>query len=232
MSRDELYKNPLSSVPDFEFNESVVAVFPDMIERSVPGYTTMLEGIGVLANHHVSEHEHCYDLGCSLGACTESILRSVGDRKLKITAIDSSNAMIRQARANVKDPRVEFIESDVCEIKVTNARFVVLNLVLQFIDPAKRLDLLRNLHTGLLDGGVLVLSEKVPSSKLFEEMHLEFKEARGYSALEIAQKRTALEAVMRLDSLETHLKNLERVGFTDVKVWFRYLNWISILAIK
>lgn len=232
MSRDQLYKKPLASVPDFEFNESVVAVFPDMIERSVPGYSAMLEGIGVLANHYVSEHEHCYDLGCSLGACTESILRSVGDRKLRITAIDRSSAMIRQARANVKDPRVEFIESDVCEIEVLNARFVVLNLVLQFIDPAKRIDLLRNLYSGLLDGGVLVLSEKVPSSQLFEEMHLEFKEARGYSALEIAQKRTALEAVMRLDSLETHLENLEHVGFNDAKVWFRYLNWISILAIK
>lgn len=232
MSRDELYKKPLTSVPDFEFNESVVAVFPDMIERSVPGYAAMLEGIGVLANHHVSEHERCYDLGCSLGACTESILRSVGDRKLKIMSIDSSSAMIRQARVNVKDPRVEFIESDVCEIKVINARFAVLNLVLQFIDPAKRQDLLRNLYSGLLDGGVLVLSEKVPSSILFEEMHLEFKEARGYSALEIAQKRTALESVMKLDPLENHLNNLERVGFKDVKVWFRYLNWISILAIK
>ena len=153
MSRDELYKKPLTSVPDFEFNESVVAVFPDMIERSVPGYAA-------------------------------------------------------------------------------NARLVVLNLVLQFIDPGKRLDLLRNLYSGLMNGGVLVVSEKVPSSKLFEEMHLEFKEARGYSALEIAQKRTALEAVMKLDPLDTHLNNLAQVGFKDVKVWFRYLNWVSILAIK
>lgn len=232
MKRDDLYKQPLESIPDFEFNESVVEVFPDMIERSVPGYATMLQGIGLLANHFVAESEECYDLGCSLGACTESILHAVGSRNLKITAIDSSADMLKQARSNVIDPRVAFIESDVCEYKVTNARLVVLNLVLQFIDPDKRLDLLANLFAGLLPNGVLVLSEKVPSSEPLEEMHLEFKEAQGYSALEIAQKRTALEEVMKLDRLETHLTNLERTGFRDSQVWFRYLNWISILAIK
>jgi tRNA (cmo5U34)-methyltransferase len=46
---DRLFAQPLAEVPDFVFNEDVVRVFPDMIKRSVPGYPTIVENIGVLA---------------------------------------------------------------------------------------------------------------------------------------------------------------------------------------
>ena len=36
--RDDLYSLPLNQVGNFEFDEQVVRVFPDMIARSVPGY--------------------------------------------------------------------------------------------------------------------------------------------------------------------------------------------------
>lgn len=46
---DRLFAQPLAQVPDFVFNEDVVRVFPDMIKRSVPGYPTIVENIGVIA---------------------------------------------------------------------------------------------------------------------------------------------------------------------------------------
>jgi tRNA (cmo5U34)-methyltransferase len=38
--RDTLYANPLVNVSRFSFDQQVVDVFPDMIQRSVPGYAT------------------------------------------------------------------------------------------------------------------------------------------------------------------------------------------------
>ena len=46
---DRLFAQPLDQVPDFVFNEDVAKVFPDMIKRSVPGYPTIVENLGVLA---------------------------------------------------------------------------------------------------------------------------------------------------------------------------------------
>jgi tRNA (cmo5U34)-methyltransferase len=46
---DRLFAKPQSVPGDFTFNEDVVRVFPDMIKRSVPGYPTIVENIGVLA---------------------------------------------------------------------------------------------------------------------------------------------------------------------------------------
>ena len=52
---------------EFVFDERVAAVFEDMINRSVPGYRTILTMIGVMANRYCGPGSRIYDLGCSLG---------------------------------------------------------------------------------------------------------------------------------------------------------------------
>ena len=86
-------------------------------------------------------------------------------------------------------------------------------------------------------GGLLILSEKVvhPDPDLhefFDSTHLAWKKANGYSDLEVSQKRTALENVMRVDSEETHLTRLSEVGFGHALQWYKCMNWASFLAWK
>jgi tRNA (cmo5U34)-methyltransferase len=64
------------------------------------------------------------------------------------------------------------------------------------------------------------------------DLHHDFKRANGYSELEIAQKRTALENVMRTDTLETHTKRLSQAGFKHISPWFQCFNFFSLIAIK
>ncbi len=70
MSEDRLYSAPLHQIGDFEFDEAVAEVFPDMIGRSVPGYASMLSMIGQTARQYSQADTNLYDLGCSLGAGT------------------------------------------------------------------------------------------------------------------------------------------------------------------
>jgi tRNA (cmo5U34)-methyltransferase len=84
---------------------------------------------------------------------------------------------------------------------------------------------------GMLDGGALILSEKIAGEPSFDAVHADFKRANGYSELEVSQKRAALENVMVPDTLDTHIERLESAGFGNFAVWFRCLNWVSIIAI-
>jgi tRNA (cmo5U34)-methyltransferase len=59
------FRPALAQVPDFAFNEDVVRVFPDMIKRSVPGYPTIVENLGVLAAQFAQPNSVLYDLGSS-----------------------------------------------------------------------------------------------------------------------------------------------------------------------
>ena len=72
--QDNIYEaGNLSGLP-FTFNQEVAEVFEDMIDRSVPGYKTSLNIIRYLSKKYYQINTNCYDIGCSLGASSASIL--------------------------------------------------------------------------------------------------------------------------------------------------------------
>ncbi|ADT86803.1 carboxy-S-adenosyl-L-methionine synthase CmoA [Vibrio sp. Vb2880] len=240
-NKDTIFSAPIDKIGDFTFDERVVEVFPDMIQRSVPGYANIISAIGMLAERFAKPHSNLYDLGCSLGAATLSMRRNIKQEGCKIIGVDNSAAMVERCKLHVNayrsDTPVEVIEADIRNIDITNASVVVLNFTLQFLSPEDRYTLLEKIYAGLRPGGILILSEKFifenqAAHELLIDLHHDFKRANGYSELEISQKRSAIENVMRPDSVETHKARFEQLGFSSYEVWFQCFNFGSMFAIK
>jgi tRNA (cmo5U34)-methyltransferase len=238
--KDCIYAEPLPVIDDFIFDAGVARVFPDMINRSVPGYANLLEMLGVLARDTMSDGGRCYDLGCSLGAVSYAVSRASRDRAIEIIAVDNSPAMIERLQQRVQSHppahKMELQCADIQDVTIEKAALVVLNLTLQFIAPSRRLALLQNIHRGLRPDGVLIVTEKLrfapEDQDALDRLHLAFKRAQGYSDLEISQKRSALEQVMITDSLQTHDQRFHEAGFSRNLVWFQCLNFVSLMAWK
>ena len=240
--RDTLFAQPVEALGAFQFDQSVAAVFPDMIRRSVPGYQTILTGIGELTARYWQPGSRLYDLGCSLGAAALTMRRQLPrEADCRIVAVDNSEAMLSRAREYVDAYRseipIDLVCADVCDIPIEDASVVVMNFTLQFIDPTQRTALLQRIFDGLRPNGILILSEKIhfedPAIQAaIEHLHLQFKRANGYSELEISQKRSALENVLITDTLATHLERLHGVGFAHAAPWFQAYNFTSLLCIK
>jgi tRNA (cmo5U34)-methyltransferase len=239
--RDQLYATALDEIVDFRFDETVAGVFPDMIQRSVPGYATVISMIGTLAADFAQPHSRCYDLGCSVGAATLAMRRNISAGNCRIIAVDNAEAMVNRCRDNIiaagEGVPVDLICSDIRDIAIERASVVVLNYTLQFIAPEQRDAIIARIYAGLQPGGVLVLAEKIRFAdpdidKAMTELHHAFKRTNGYSELEISQKRAALENVLIPETLATHMERLCRAGFASPRVWFQCLNFISMLAIK
>lgn len=194
--RDQIYRTKQPKVDRFEFNSQVVSVFPDMIRRSIPGYDTIIHLSGVLAAQYLTPGSRCYDLGCSLGATTASVLDSIGEMPVMIESVDASGPMIEEASNRITDSRVHFQQTDIRKVSFRPASVVILNFVLQFLPPEDRFTLLNTVRNTMNPDGLLILSEKVEFTEEFDEIHTEFKRSNSYSDLEIAQKRQALECVM------------------------------------
>lgn len=240
-STDTLFSQPMQQISEFAFNKAVVDVFPDMIERSVPGYRTIVGMIGDLAERFVTEGSRCYDLGCSLGAASLAMRRRISAPNCSIWAYDNSADMINQAKRLIDRDQsstpVHLHCDDIRTSTIENASVVVLNFTLQFIPVAERDAILHRVYSGLRPGGVLILSEKVAFSdphhhRLMIDLYHAFKRANGYSDLEIAQKREALENVLIPETLEQHRLRLKQSGFDDADVWFQCFNFASIIAQK
>lgn len=236
--RDRIYATPQADIVNFAFDEQVASVFPDMIRRSVPGYAAIVGMIGLLAEEHAQAHTRLYDLGCSLGAASAAMRARVKADGCMLVAVDNAQAMITRAReAFDSQPGmpVELHCADIRAIPIVDASVVVLNFTLQFLPPEDRLALLTDIRIGMRPGGVLVLSEKIAGADPVQEqeltnLHHAFKRANGYSALEISQKRAALDKVLIPETIATHQARLAQAGFSRSDLWFQCFNFVSLVA--
>ena len=238
--KDKVYSRPLTTIEAFKFDAVVADVFQDMIARSVPGYSLMLEFIGSLAESFAIEGSNVYDLGCSLGASTLQLRRHV-PASCHVIGVDNSSAMLERCEANMaRDHSSASYELRLEDIRATlleNASMVVLNFTLQFIPDKERLRILKRIASGMLPGGALLLAEKVRFDNTFEQnlmtdLHHDFKRYQGYSDLEIAQKRASLENVLVPNTESEHIKRLASAGFSSQQQCVRCLNFEAFLAIR
>ena len=238
---DKVFSKPLTEINDFNFDDRVADVFPDMIKRSVPGYGSIIRHLGIFARLFVTENSNVYDLGSSLGAASQSMQQNIKADGVKIIAVDNSESMVERSRKlfntnNTKTP-VSVIQDDIENVKIANASMVVLNFTLQFVEKSARTALLKNIADGINPGGLLVLSEKIHftnpvTEKLIDDMHLDFKRQNGYSELEISQKREALQDILIPETFDEHRARLLSVGFRSADIWYQQYNFASMVAIK
>ena len=238
MNEDKLYIDEKAGDEPFRFDASVARVFPDMLQRSIPGYAASIEAIGSLAARYVQPGTHCYDLGCSLGAASLAMLQGSRTPDIRIIAVDNSEAMIERCGNIVAEhDNIELVLGDLRDVPIEHASMVVMNYTLQFLDPDSRDALVTRICEGLVPGGLFVLSEKVVDEdpdieELLVDLHHEHKRRNDYSQLEISRKRAALENVLIPETVAAHRKRLADAGFAHSAVWLRYFNFVSIVAIK
>jgi tRNA (cmo5U34)-methyltransferase len=143
----------------------------------------------------------------------------------KVLAENSGSVPIDVRLENIQDTRIE------------NASVVVLNFTLQFLDRDQRQALINKIAAGLRDGGALIVSEKVCFEDGQEQAdqtvwHHDFKRAQGYSDLEIAQKRNALEDVLRPETEASHFIRMQQAGLSNPRRWFQCFSFASYIAFK
>lgn len=239
--RDDIYRALTGEPGSFRFDERVAEVFPDMINRSVPGYGLIIPMLGQLARRYAQPGSVVHDLGCSLGAATLVMASSLAGRQVCIIATDNSPAMIEMldAKLAAEPPAtpVKTVCGDIRDTGFNGASMVVLNFTLQFVAPNERADLLHRIAAGLDAGGALVLSEKIRFEDDREQAqqtdwHEDFKRLQGYTDLEIARKRSALERVLEPETEAAHRSRLLESGFSRVTRWFQCFGFCSYLAEK
>lgn len=242
--RDRLFSSQREPNTPFRFDQEVAEVFDDMIRRSVPGYEAVLAGIATLGRKYAQPRTLAYDLGCSLGSASLALQHALNQDQLEaIEALDFSAPMVERAahrftrEARADGPTLQAHREDITRAELRPASIVILNFTLQFVDPSERDALLTRIHRALVPGGALILSEKCTTDQpqdeaRFNGLHDEYRRLHGYSELEIAQKRRALERVLIPETVGAHEQRLRRVGFTVVQVWFQCFNFHSLLALK
>jgi tRNA (cmo5U34)-methyltransferase len=238
--KDRVFRKK-AAVTDFKFGKDVAVVFDDMLERSVPFYREAQRMITEIATDFVTEGSNVYDLGCSTGT-TMLNLDAVVPRQVKFVGVDNSPEMLDRCRAKLAEHGFDRPHELLCAdlnngVEIQNASLVLMVLTLQFIRPLHRDNLIERVLRGLNPNGALILVEKVIGedslfNRLFIKYYYEFKRNNGYSELEIAQKREALENVLVPYKLLENRELLIRSGFRYCDVFFKWYNFCGLIAVK
>ena len=226
---------------DFVFSEKVVEVFDDMLDRSIPFYHEVIKATAALLQRILQDNDQIVDLGCATGTTLLEFCRLIKNDRIRYLGIDNSTAMLEKGRLKAelysKKKKISFLEKDITQIDLPNTGAFILNYTLQFIRPVLRRDFLQTLYNNLRPGGVLILGEKTIShdpqlNRIFIELYHQYKREKGYSELEIAKKREALENVLIPFSIEENRTILQKVGFRSVETYFQWFNFVAIAAVK
>jgi tRNA (cmo5U34)-methyltransferase len=237
---DRLYQS--DSVPeDFSFSEPVVEVFDDMLARSVPLYQEVIEATAGLLDRHLKAAETICDLGCATGTTLLHLARCLRHKSPRLVGVDSSEPMLtkawRKASGYSGGGRLEFRRQDIATIAEPDCGAFILHYTLQFIRPPQRPSLIARLFDNLRPGGLLIISEKTivndkRLNRTFIDIHYDFKRTHGYSELEIAKKREALENVLVPFSRQENETLLQEAGFSPVEPFLQWFNFYSLIGIK
>lgn len=244
MSRDEVFANTAARASDFEFNEEVAQVFDDMLNRSVPFYAEQQHLIEEVATKFYQPGTQAYDLGCSTATTLMRLAKSIGP-EAKLVGYDNSKPMIEKSTANVEkaglssqiELRVGDFNADLKDMDLSNASVVMLCWTLQFVRPLKRDNLIRHIYDNMVDGGALIVTEKVLTNdsnmnRFFIDFYYDFKRRNGYSEEEILKKREALENVLVPYRVDENFEMFRRNGFQIVETFFQWYNFAGFLCVK
>ncbi len=238
--KDTIYSTRKKPLGPFEFNREVAESFDDMAVRSIPGYREMQSIISRVTLSIYIEGSVIYDLGCSTGTTLLEIadVYKANERKIpRMVAVDSSPEMIRLARDKCAGMPVEFICDSIEHIAIDSASLVIASYTLQFTPVNGRKKIIKNIHDGLADNGMFILSEKLTCSNdilndITTRRYHDFKRENGYSELEITQKAEALKDILIPLTLDEYSALIRDAGFKSVEVLSKYHHFTTMAAVK
>ena len=240
-AKDRLFSEKRGLVTDFNFGAETANVFDDMLDRSVPFYGEIQRMIAEMASDFAVPGTNLYDLGCS--TCTTFLALQEKVRPgVRFIGVDSSEDMLKRAHEKLAEHsfsrEYELNSLDLNSgVPIVNASVVIMNLTLQFVRPLNRDKVIRAIAQGLNDGGCLILLEKILShnstiNRFFIKYYYDMKRRQGYSEMEIAQKREALENVLIPYHVDENVELLLINGFKSCDVFFRWYNFCGMLGLK
>ncbi|HPF98845.1 MAG TPA: carboxy-S-adenosyl-L-methionine synthase CmoA [Kiritimatiellia bacterium] len=241
MDKDRLFAEKRDLIQNFDFGKNTANVFDDMLDRSVPFYEEIQRMTGDLCADFAVPGTNIYDLGCSTCNTFFAIEKNI-PADCTCVGLDSSPEMIEKAREKLAARKFsrpfQLERSDLNQgVTITNASVVILTLTLQFVRPLFRQKVIESIVSGLNPDGCLILVEKVLTenstiNRLFIKHYYEMKKRNGYTEMEIAQKREALENILIPYHYDENRRLLLDHGFRACDIFFRWYNFCGIVAIK
>lgn len=214
--------------------EEVVNEFDKHVRQSVPLYNTFHEMVKNISRYAIQSDSKVVDVGCSTGHLLKDLQETNNKSNVEFIGLDTSTQMIEFCNRNSK---ARFINTNAIDFDFTNSSFVTSVLCLQFCTKEHRKLIVESIYKGLKEDGMFIIVEKIKSQivdihDMYNDLYYDFKRQQGLTDKEIIDKNVSLRGIMKPMTMEENLTLLKEVGFKKTDIFFKYNNFVGIMAIK
>jgi len=219
----------------WKFDETVVSVFDEHVGQSVPMYEEIHNLITDISSWFLQDETNVYDIGTSTGKVLYNLTKKY-DKSINYIGLDNSIHMVNKLKSN--NPPFKAIEVDVTKgYEFENASLITSVLTIQFIREDLRQELINNIYKGLNKGGAFIFVEKIVGNnarfnEIWTELYHELKLKNGLSEQHVFEKSRAIRGVMKPYTLDENYELLHNAGFKDIDTFFKWNNFVGLIAIK
>ena len=216
--------------------------FDEHIEKSIRGYSQLIEDVVALSRYFVEDGTNVIDIGCSTGKMTKALIDYNLDhsQEAKYIGLEIAEGFEKDLEKRKKElsyyDYVQFLSDDARWYEYSNCSLVTSIFTLQFMPKADRKELLQNIYNGLNCGGAYIFAEKtVCENALVQDMitfnYYDYKR-KSFDTEDIMDKERTLRHMMKPNTWREIEDMLLDVGFNVVQPFWRNHAFVGAIAIK
>ena len=230
----------ISEVGNFRFLKDVAENFDPHVRKSVPFYEEIQRMVTEMSDWFIHDNSRVYDLGISTGETFSNLCdKHQSNKRPQFIGIDNSEDMLTVARTNLRNyDNVTLYKHDLNNsIEIKDASFVTMLYTFQFVRPEIRQRLINDIYQGMIDNGALIIVEKILGNnpkfnEIWIELYNDMKLRHKLSLENIKAKADSLRGILTSYSQEKIINILHRSGFQDIDIFFKWYNFLGIIAVK
>lgn len=225
----------MTETHDFSFRDHA-ARFDQHIGLSIPDYHGLRALSVRVSPRFIGARSNVHDIGCSTGSHLRSVYDNFNNRRPGVTfhGVDIE-PQFADHWETLRTSDLIFSVADARQLAIEHASLVISMFTVQFLPSEDKVPLLKRINSGMIDGGCLLIAEKVlaETGRMQDALsfpYYDFKRANGFSAEEILDKERSLRGQMTLWSRKEIESTLRQSGFEDVQcVWghFPFFCWLA-----
>ena len=216
--------------------------FDEHIEKSIRGYSHLIEDVVALSRYFVEDETNVVDIGCSTGKMTKALIDYNLDhsQEAKYIGLEIAEGFEKDLEKRKKElsyyDYVQFLSDDARWYEYSNCSLVTSIFTLQFMPKTDRRELLQNIYNGLNEGGAFIFAEKtICENALVQDMitfnYYDYKR-KSFDTEDIMDKERTLRHMMKPNTWREIEDMLLDVGFGVVQPFWRNHAFVGAIAIK
>jgi len=216
--------------------------FDEHIEKSIRGYSHLIEDVVSLSRYFVEDETNVIDIGCSTGKMTKALIDYNLDhsQEAKYIGLEIAEGFEKDLEKRKKELSyygyVQFLSDDARWYEYSNCSLVTSIFTLQFMPKTDRKELLQNIYNGLNEGGAFIFAEKtICENALVQDMitfnYYDYKR-KSFDTEDIMDKERTLRHMMKPNTWREIEDMLLSVGFSVIQPFWRNHAFVGAIAIK